>query len=333
MNNLADLSIVVPAFNAEFTLDEAIRSALPLLNAGAELIVVDDGSLDETASIVRKHQQGHARISLHSQSNEGLSRARNVGVELAKGSWITFLDADDTIVPRGIVTALHAAEGRGCRIAKSQIAQVSFAEAVPLPLGELDARSAPHPDTHWRSTASWLLRGWGGLLGAVFHRDLLNSMRPIFQDLRFGEDLVFTYAMSTLESHYVETGHVGYVYRTGRASQMTSARSNLRLAITAAFEACETRAVSEPEESRALLWLLVQRYRLSRAPHVSPEVRDNYRNSVRNYSTGLASRLGLSGARLTTAVLRLVPDLMTAIGASIPNLIRQKHASFLGGIM
>src|SRR5918996_6415507 len=90
------VSVVIPVFNGERFIGEAIRSVLGQTFRDLEIIVVDDGSTDRTASAVC---QFPAPVSYYRQENSGAGVARNFGVSVARGEWIAFLDADDLWYP------------------------------------------------------------------------------------------------------------------------------------------------------------------------------------------------------------------------------------------
>lgn len=91
------ISIVIPAYNAATTIRSSIDSALMQLQAGDEVIVVNDGSTDET-SLELQGYRGESRVHIHNQDNAGVSAARNHGIRLAGGEYILFLDADDRLL-------------------------------------------------------------------------------------------------------------------------------------------------------------------------------------------------------------------------------------------
>lgn len=90
------ISVIIPAYNAEAFIAETVRSALSQTYPDVEVIVVDDGSTDDTLGSLNEFAD---RIRVHRQSNAGVSKARNAGVGIATGSWIAFLDADDLWAP------------------------------------------------------------------------------------------------------------------------------------------------------------------------------------------------------------------------------------------
>jgi glycosyltransferase involved in cell wall biosynthesis len=91
-----NVSVIVPTYNCapfiERTLDSVLRQQAPPL----EIVVIDDGSTDGTGEMLRPFLP---RISLHRQANQGVAVARNTGMDLARGDWLMFLDADDMLDP------------------------------------------------------------------------------------------------------------------------------------------------------------------------------------------------------------------------------------------
>jgi peptidoglycan/xylan/chitin deacetylase (PgdA/CDA1 family)/2-polyprenyl-3-methyl-5-hydroxy-6-metoxy-1,4-benzoquinol methylase len=92
--------VIIPAYNAADTIEKAIRSLAGQGRVAWEAIVVDDGSTDATAEIVRRRMRRNPRLRLVSQHQSGVSAARNAGVAVARGEWLCFLDADDWLAPR-----------------------------------------------------------------------------------------------------------------------------------------------------------------------------------------------------------------------------------------
>lgn len=91
-----DVSVIVPCYNAQAYLEQALESILNQTVAPAEIIVVDDGSDDHSAEVARSVS---SRIQVVQQANQGCAAARNAGAALAKGTWLAFLDSDDTWTP------------------------------------------------------------------------------------------------------------------------------------------------------------------------------------------------------------------------------------------
>lgn len=92
-NQLPLVSIIMPAYNAQDYIKQSIQSVVKQTYNNWELLIINDGSTDNTVSIVESFKD--TRIVLFSQENSGVSRARNYGISKAKGDYIAFLDSDD----------------------------------------------------------------------------------------------------------------------------------------------------------------------------------------------------------------------------------------------
>lgn len=93
------VSVIVPAFNAEAFLADAVRSALAQTWKTLEVVVVDDGSTDRTGAIAHELAAADGRVRVLHGPNKGVSAARNQGIAAASGSLLCFLDADDVYLP------------------------------------------------------------------------------------------------------------------------------------------------------------------------------------------------------------------------------------------
>jgi glycosyltransferase involved in cell wall biosynthesis len=111
------VSVVIPAFNAVKTLENTLRSAAAQTHAELEILIIDDGSSDDTAAIATAFCAQDRRARLISQANAGVAVARNSGIAAARGEWLAPLDADDlwhpTKIERQLDAALNAAEVPG----------------------------------------------------------------------------------------------------------------------------------------------------------------------------------------------------------------------------
>jgi glycosyltransferase involved in cell wall biosynthesis len=92
------LSVIIPCYNLGHFLPDAIRSCLSIPQFTPEIIVVDDGSSDDTEAVTARFSQ----VCYHYQPNSGLAAARNAGLSIANGEFICFLDADDWLIPENI---------------------------------------------------------------------------------------------------------------------------------------------------------------------------------------------------------------------------------------
>lgn len=93
------VSVIIPVYNVEKYLESCLESIKSQTFTDYELILINDGSTDESVAIMRRYAKTDARIRIIPQSNRGVSAARNLGLSVAEGDYVLFVDSDDTILP------------------------------------------------------------------------------------------------------------------------------------------------------------------------------------------------------------------------------------------
>lgn len=116
------VSVIVPVFNGEATIEACIKSILEQSLGNIEIIIVDDGSADNTQNVIRSICD--ERIHLITQENAGQGFARNAGLKAARGRYISFVDADDTIDSDMLSVMLSRAEETGADIVQCNIRDI-----------------------------------------------------------------------------------------------------------------------------------------------------------------------------------------------------------------
>lgn len=91
------LSIIIPAYNAENSIERCLKSIINQINKNTEVIIINDGSTDKTDTIINNISSNYSNIFYIKQKNSGVSFTRNRGIEIAKGEYIWFIDSDDYI--------------------------------------------------------------------------------------------------------------------------------------------------------------------------------------------------------------------------------------------
>ena len=192
------VSVVIPAFNAEATIEGAIASACRQTERRLELIVVDDASGDRTSAIVAEAAAVDTRIRLLRQpANAGPAAARNRGIAAARGDWIALLDADDSYLPDRLAKLLELADRIGADMvadnillcdAGNQMAGVAMIppaqlfQPVELATAEFIARNVGSPRTPRLSY---------GFLKPVLRASFLREKRITYDERnRFAEDFM-----------------------------------------------------------------------------------------------------------------------------------------------
>ncbi|MCL2525488.1 MAG: glycosyltransferase [Coriobacteriia bacterium] len=103
------VSIIIPVFNGEAYLAPCLDSVLAQTHKNLEIIVVDDGSYDETPAILMHYSAEHAHLTVFTTENKGQGHARNFALARAKGEYVMFLDADDTLLNQAVELSLRQA--------------------------------------------------------------------------------------------------------------------------------------------------------------------------------------------------------------------------------
>lgn len=134
---MPQVSVIIPAWNAENFIQGALDSALKQTLADIEVLVIDDASSDGTASLVAAMASADPRLRLmRLTQNGGPSKARNRALEVAKGDYIAVLDADDRFAPARLQNLLEFAQAHG--------ADIVFDNLLRCPLADSDAGGEPH---------------------------------------------------------------------------------------------------------------------------------------------------------------------------------------------
>lgn len=140
--NHPSISVIIPAYNAERYLGEAIESILKQTLPVSEIIVVDDGSTDGTASVARSYDS----VIYLSHKQSGSGAARNLGVQRASGEWLSFLDADDLWHPEKLRRQFEAFRGDSPpSLVFSQIVEFTSADLSSEAASQLQPRTEPMP--------------------------------------------------------------------------------------------------------------------------------------------------------------------------------------------
>lgn len=168
------VDIIIPVYNALDTLELAVTSAL--MQGNVRILLVDDGSTDGTARLCDELAH-HPRIAVIHQQNRGVSAARNAGLQAAASEWLTFLDADDVLLPDAIGNLLAlAGDSQAIQglVTRSEAPDVSECTVQALPSRDMLDLALRNPTVHLH-THGWLLR-----------REICNER--FNESLRLGED-------------------------------------------------------------------------------------------------------------------------------------------------
>lgn len=179
---MVKISVIIPIYNKDKNLSKSIESVLKQTYKDFELILINDGSTDSSKQIIEKYKEKDNRIFVEEQLNSGVSFSRNKGIKLAKGDYISFLDADDTWEDSFLEKMIHQIGDNNVCYSGHFInvdGRTRKARNVKYKSGNLLMEfifneTAPH-------TNSWLIK-----------KDFINDCNINFpEELNWGEDMLF----------------------------------------------------------------------------------------------------------------------------------------------
>lgn len=205
------LSVIVPCYNVEPYLDKSLQCLERQWGnrTDYEIILVNDGSVDGTIDKLNEFQERHPDYVkvIDKRQNEGVAAARNSGLDIARGAWITFFDPDDLMADRGYDRLLALTEKGDFDILRFGVERVW--EGNPLPSsGDLDSQLSI--DWEGTSVAYMLENTFGTCWSYLFKREVLDGHR--FPPLTICEDTVFNLSVLLENRAMARTLHGVYHY-------------------------------------------------------------------------------------------------------------------------
>lgn len=145
------VSIIVPVYNAERYLPYCVDSILNQTHRNLEIILVDDGSTDSSPAICDEYAASDPRVVTIHQSNGGIAKAQNAGLDTASGDYIAFADNDDILDTRNIELLLHALETTGADMSKARWRQFGVSQLETVAAEAAAGATAPEKITVFRN--------------------------------------------------------------------------------------------------------------------------------------------------------------------------------------
>lgn len=251
-----NFSVVIPLYNKLHYVRSAVRSVLAQTLAPLEIIVVDDGSTDGSAEAVEALRD--PRVRLVRQPNGGVSAARNRGIELARGDWVAFLDADDWYHPEMLAALAQAhqacpdADMLGAGFRKIPPAFGADPEAWPVAESFYEVEVVEDLRVRWMKTAPFCTSS------VAIRTELLHRIRPCFvTGEQHGEDLDLWFRVGDLTRVAV----VNAPFAAVRVLPDSLSTRNARHTMPAFLQRMQQRALSgqiPARHRRSALWFVGQ---------------------------------------------------------------------------
>ncbi len=229
------ISVIVPVYNAEKYLHQCIASILAQSFPDFELILVDDGSIDQSGAICEEYASVDSRICVIHKENEGVSIARNSGLKIASGKYVAFCDSDDSLEMDFLERLFTAIEASSADSVVS-----SFDRIYPDGTIEPERRlilegyvDLKKPEEKEEYVLKQILRwhvGWEATT-RLFRRDIIEKHHIRFCENceNFAEDLGFVLKFTLFSSGEISINYRGYKYYQRSNSMMANSKSAIKL--------------------------------------------------------------------------------------------------------
>ena len=216
-SNTPLISVIIPAYKVEKYLAFCVESVVAQTLASYEVIIVDDGSPDNTGEIADHLAQQYETVKVIHQENAGVSTARNTGIDNAQGKYITFIDGDDFIAPTFLEYMVNMVEKTHSDFG---LALDCFTKNDEKPLDQTEDKVyAPEKAVSLLLSPRVIVGCWN----KVYRRDFLVEKSLKFRtDLFYGEGLYFITMAAEAANHVVVTNYKGYYYRRNNYASATS---------------------------------------------------------------------------------------------------------------
>lgn len=226
------ISVIIPIYNLQHILSQTLDSVLKNAFKDYELILVNDGSTDNSLDICKMYKEKDSRIVIIDKENGGLSSARNAGLDVAKGKYICFVDGDDLISNDyfeklfnyidsnnldWVECARYVVDENG-----NKTIQHLFNENVIYKDQQIDKYVLNHSfynnaqDIHLHSTSAW---------GSIYLKERIGDLR-FREDITYGEDTLFNYEFVQKINSYGYLDEPLYYYMTGNSVITKKYRQN-----------------------------------------------------------------------------------------------------------
>lgn len=204
------ISVIVPIYNVEAYLGKCIQSIASQSYENLQIILVDDGATDRSGDICDQWAKKDSRIQVIHKANGGLSDARNAGMAVANGKWVSFIDSDDFISADTLERMFLAATENNCDIAVCNIVRIyddNSTEPFYQPASDLQILSG---DTRYDTLYQ------PSVCNKLFRKELLENV--CFPKGKYYEDTFVYHILAHRAKTIALTGHDGYYYLSRRDS-------------------------------------------------------------------------------------------------------------------
>lgn len=202
------ISVIVPIYNSEKTLKRTIKSIINQSYTNLEIILVNDGSKDNSLEICKEFENHDSRIIVIDQSNKGVGEARNKGMDVASGEFISFIDSDDTIDNNFYEELYSTAIETTADIVESGVEVILPSNNIIFPYEKEKKINVSDNKEYMKHYLdfSYNVSVWG----KIYKKELIGTTR--FPKLNINEDFIFLWEIVKKTKKFCENLNINYYY-------------------------------------------------------------------------------------------------------------------------
>lgn len=219
------ISVIVPVYNVEKYLPECLESILGQSYRQLEIILINDGSTDESGVICDKYAKIDSRIKVIHQINGGAANAKNAGLRVATGEFLSFVDSDDYLEPKAYEFMIEKLKTHEADVVQCGFRNIYVDNAIEY-ITLLEATSFSTVEFLRRFTKDWTC---GLLWDKLFRREIFNNIR--FEEGHKIDDEFFTYQGIMNAKKIIHFSNIVYNYRKRKSSVMLRMESQQKIVL------------------------------------------------------------------------------------------------------
>lgn len=205
------VSVIVPIYNVEKYLEDCLLSLKNQNFDDYEVLLIDDGSSDNSSQIAKKFAEDNKRFFYFKKENEGLSSARNYGIDRANGEWLMFVDSDDMVSSDYIKVLYNLVISHKCLLGVCKFSR--FRDIIPPSIDENKSVDVCSSNFYLKEMFS---SNFMVACNKIYHKSLFTSIRYPYKKIH--EDFATTYKIIDLVDNLVITSKSLYFYRINECS-------------------------------------------------------------------------------------------------------------------
>jgi glycosyltransferase involved in cell wall biosynthesis len=224
MNHQPKISVIIPIYNTGSYLDRCIKSVVDQTYKNLEIVLIDDGSTDNSAKICNDYEKIDKRVRYYYKDNGGVSSARNFGIKNAKGAYITFVDSDDIITKDAVSLLMMCNDSFDVSMVEHKTVSDNYIFINGKSKNNLSIL------TGLEATKKLLYESGmnNSVCGLVYRRNIEDDL--LFnEDIAYGEDFDFKFKLLKNASKIVLNSSAAYIYITRDDSAMNTSFTTKRM--------------------------------------------------------------------------------------------------------